>query len=342
MAEPDRVTTTPPLAAARPRHAPTVVRRLVLVCVGAVVVAAILYVATVGTRTGQLVSELILGGRPASPESILAAERVLSVLSQSTLALGTIILLVIALAQRRPRLALVAVVTVVGANLSTQLLKNLLLERSDLLGGQFYVLPNSFPSGHATAAASIAVALLLVLPPLLRAPTVIISAIIVAVVAVSTLAAGWHRMADAMGGVFVAVAWAAGLAALLGWRRGVEVVGRRTAAFGRLSALLPVLLGVGALILGVVGYLLIAADPLDVLPYLAERGGSTALFWVGILITIGTCMVALGTLGFALRDARLDPRPRPASSEAQTSDHTDQARISGDELKDRPVDGETT
>lgn len=288
-----------------------VVRRLIVVAVGASVIAALLYVVTVGTRTGQLVSELILGGRPASLESVVAAERVLNVLSRSTVALGTLVLLAIALAQRRPRLAAYTVAAIIGANLTTQLLKTVLLDRSDLLDGLFYPLPNSFPSGHATAAASIAVGLVLVLPPLLRAPSVVLSAVVVAIVGASTLAAGWHRMADAMGGVFVATAWAAGMAAILGWTRGVDVVGRRTAALGRLSSLLPVVLGVAALGLGVVTYLVIAADPLDVLPYLADRGGSTALFWVGILVTIGTSMLALGALGFALRDVRLDPRSPP-------------------------------
>jgi membrane-associated phospholipid phosphatase len=287
---------------------PRAVRRLVVVSLGAAVIAGALYVVTVGTRTGQLVSELILGGRPAAAETVLAAEGVLRVLSRSTLAAGILLILGIAVAQRRPRLAIVAVAAVVGANLSSQILKTVVLDRSDLLDGMFYPLPNSFPSGHATAAASIAVGLLLVLPPLLRAPSVLLSAVVVAIVGASTLAAGWHRMADAMGGVFVATAWGAGLAAGLAWQRGIEVVGRRTARFGQLSSALPMVLGTAALVVGVFAYLIIAADPLEVLLHLAERRGSPTLFWIGILVTIGTSLVALGALGFALRDVQLDPR----------------------------------
>ncbi len=290
---------------------PRAVRRLLVVSVGAAAVAGLSYIVTVGTRTGQLVSELILGGRPATHEVIVAADRVLGTLSRSTLFAGTILLVAIALIQHRPRLAAVAVLTIIAANVSTQLLKSVLLERSDLLDGMFYALPNSFPSGHATAAASIAVGLLLVLPPLLRAPTVVVSAVVVAIVGASTLVAGWHRMADAIGGVFVATAWGAGFAAVLAWRRGIDVLGRRTTEFGRLSAVLPIGLGAAALVLGVLAYLIIAADPLEVLLVLAERGGSPALFWVGIMVTIGTSMLALGALGFALRDIRLDPRAGP-------------------------------
>lgn len=283
-------------------------RRLALVSAGAAITALALYLLTVGTRTGQLVGELILGGRPATFESVAGAEQVLGTLSRFSLVIGTVAVCAIAVVQRRPRLALYALAVVIGANLTTQVLKEVVLDRTDLLEGLFYPLPNSFPSGHATAAASIAVALILVLPPLFRAPIVLLAAIVVAVVGVSTLVAGWHRMADAVGGSFVATAWGAGLAALLVWRRGVEVVGVRTAEFGRLSSTVPLLIGLGIAVVGGVAYGLAVADPLGVLVVLAERGGSPALFGVGVLITVGASLVSLGTLGLALRDVRLDPR----------------------------------
>lgn len=282
-----------------------------LVSAGGVAISLATYSVTVGTRTGQLVGELILGGRPADAATVAGAEQVLEFASRVSVALGIVIVGLLAVFQRRPRLALTAGATVVGANITTQLLKQVVLDRSDLLGGLFYPLANSFPSGHATAAASLAVALLLVLPPLLRAPALIISALVVALVGISTLIAGWHRMADAVGGVFVATAWAAGLAAILAWRRGIEVVGGRTAEFGRISATFPLLAGGAMVILGGVAYAIAAADPLEVLLSLAERGGSPALFGVGVVITVGTTLVALGALAWALRDIRLDPRPQP-------------------------------
>lgn len=284
-----------------------VARRLLVVGALTTVAAVLLYVGTVGTRTGQLIGELILGGRPASAEVVENAERLLSVLSRSSLIVGTIAVCAIALVGRRPRLAAAAAATVVAANVTTQVLKLLVLDRADLLDGLFYPLPNSFPSGHATAAASIAVAALLVLPPLLRAPAVFVSAVVVAAVGVSTLLTGWHRMADAVGGVFVATAWAATFGAILAWRRGVEHVGARTASFGGVSSTLPLVVGAAALAVGAIGYVLVAVDPLDVLRMLADRGGSPAVFWVGAAITVGTSLAALGALGFALRDVRLDP-----------------------------------
>ncbi len=273
----------------------------------ATVTAGVLYLATVTSRTGQLIGEVILGGRPADAVTVATAERVLELTSQVALVVGTSLVAAIALLQRHPRLALIGVGTILCSNLTTQVLKQVVLDRSDLLGGLFYPLPNSFPSGHATAVASLAVALLLVLPPLLRAPSVILSAVVVALVGVSTLVAGWHRMADALGGVFVATAWGAGLAAALSWRYGVVAVGVRTAELGRLTALIPALLGTALLSIGGLIYVIAAADPLEVLVSLAERGGSPALFGLGVVITVGASLVSLGALGWAIRDIRLEP-----------------------------------
>ena len=125
--------------------------RLAVVGLLAAVTAALLYAGTVGTPTGQLIGELILGGRPASVDVVSNAERVLSVLSRSSLVVGTLTVCAIAILGRRPRLAAAAAATVVAANVTTQVLKLLVLDRIDLLDGLFYPLPNSFPSGHATA-----------------------------------------------------------------------------------------------------------------------------------------------------------------------------------------------
>ncbi len=252
--------------------------------------------------------ELILGGRSPALDQVTTAESVLGTLSRSSLAIGTLLIVVIALLQRRPRLAGAALIVVIGANLTTQLLKQVLLDRTDLLDGLFYPLPNSFPSGHATAVASIAVGLMLVVPPLLRVPAILLSAVVVSLVEVSTLVTGWHRMADAVGGTFVATSWAAGLAALLAWRRGVELVGRRTAELGRLGARIPMVLGIGMVVLGAFAYLIAAIDPLEVLLYLAMRGGSPALFGIGVVITVGLTFLSIGTLGLVLGDTRLDPQ----------------------------------
>lgn len=278
-----------------------------------------MYWLTVGTPLGQLMSELILGGRAGAPDAVRAAEDVLRTLSRATLAAGGIAVVLLALVQRREGLALVAAGTILGANVTTQLLKSALLERTDLLDSLFYALPNSFPSGHVTAAASVAVALVIVLPPLLRSPTIIVASIAVAIAGASTMLAGWHRMSDVIGGTFVAAAWGSALTAILVWQRGVAPVGRRTELVGRLSARLIVAVAVVILVLGGAAYLLALLDPLNVLLVLAKRGGSTALLGVGLLIAAGASMLTFGALGLALRDVRLhgpsrDPMDVPPKS----------------------------
>lgn len=277
--------------------------------------AGALYALTVGTRVGQLLGELILGGRP-DPAVADAASVLLASVSRTTLIIGSLGLTGWAVLQGRPRLALGVLVVIVGANLTTQLAKRVLLERTDQLDGLFYPLSNSFPSGHATAAASLAVGLLLVAPPFLRLPIAIPSSVLVALTGVATMALGWHRMADAVGASLIATSWAAAVAALLVWRRGTETVGARSGQLGRVASRVLMTAGLIMLAVGGLGYLLAALDPLGVLLVLANRGGSPALFAVGVAIVIGASFVALGALVYALRDVRLDPVRYPVETQA--------------------------
>jgi hypothetical protein len=73
-------------------------------------------------------------------------------------------------------------------------------------------------------------------------------------------------------------------------------------------------------VLGALAYLVVALDPLDVLRYLAERGGSPAIFAIGVVITAGAVWLSLGALGMALRDVRLDPRPVDGAETAEPAE----------------------
>jgi membrane-associated phospholipid phosphatase len=68
-------------------------------------------------------------------------------------------------------------------------------------------LSDAFPSGHATAAASIAVALMLVAPPRLRAPAVLVGCGFASAVGVSVVVLQWHFASDVIGGFLVAAGW---------------------------------------------------------------------------------------------------------------------------------------
>lgn len=135
----------------------------------------------------------------------------------------------IALRRRRPFDALAVVVLVAGANLTTQAIKTVLSEhRIQPVFVNHEMLPAGiFPSGHATGAASIALAFLLVTPRSWRAPVVALALAFVLAVDVSVLILAWHYPSDVIAATLVACGW--GLVALA-VRRALEARSARPAA----------------------------------------------------------------------------------------------------------------
>lgn len=116
----------------------------------------------------------------------------------------------------RRREALAAVAVVAGANLTTQFLKVAFnhVRVHDFLG-PLQPYGHAFPSGHTTAAASIAVGLVLVAPARLRPLAAVVGAAFTCAVGVSVVVLEWHYPSDVVGAVLVAGGWGfAALAAL--------------------------------------------------------------------------------------------------------------------------------
>jgi membrane-associated phospholipid phosphatase len=149
---------------------------------------------------GNTIGQGHVGGLVAT---VLNAVSVLSVVA-ATGAIGFI-----ALMRGRVLLAAVATLMVVGANATTQLLK-VVTERPDLgIDMARAAAGNSLPSGHTTVIASVAVALVLVLPAAVRGVAALVGAAVAALTGVATLSAGWHRPSDAVAAFLVVGAWAA-------------------------------------------------------------------------------------------------------------------------------------
>lgn len=128
--------------------------------------------------------------------------------------LGAIV--AIGIAARRTRETAAALVLVAGANLTTQVLKHLLQHsRFDIQYGLHQPLSEAFPSGHATAAASLAVALVLVVPPRLRPLAAGVSAAFAAAVGIAVIVVQWHYPSDVLGGLLVVASWAFAVVAAL-------------------------------------------------------------------------------------------------------------------------------
>jgi membrane-associated phospholipid phosphatase len=131
---------------------------------------------------------------------------------------GAVIL--VALVRRRFGLALVIGLILLGANVTTQVLKPLLAEPRSVLPGGPPIGAVSWPSGHATAAMSLALCSVLAAPARARPIVAALGALFAIAVSYSFLTLGWHYPSDVLGGYLVATAWTLlGIAALLAVRR---------------------------------------------------------------------------------------------------------------------------
>ena len=193
------------------------VRVALAVAAVAAVSVAVWYVVFVRTRWGQELDDLAFEGRRAvSAATTQRTDRMLHAVTESSLFLlgGAIVLL--ALAQRRLRAAVVAGACMSFAVVTTEILKLRLLDRPSF-GGVQGITHNSYPSGHATIGMVLSLGLVMVAPSAWRRPATLIAAMVATAFGTAVLASGWHRPSDSLGAAGVALAWfAAGHAVLLG------------------------------------------------------------------------------------------------------------------------------
>jgi membrane-associated phospholipid phosphatase len=173
---------------------------------------AVIYRAFIRTITGQAVDTGALNGADVNHARVVELlSRTLNGTTGVSLVLVCLVAAAVGVIRRRVDLAVAAAALVIGANLTTQLLKTH-LHRPDLDG---FPAPNSFPSGHTTAAASVAFALILALPHAVRGMVALIGAGYVTVIAVATVWAEWHRPSDTVAGLLVVLAWGGVITAAL-------------------------------------------------------------------------------------------------------------------------------
>jgi membrane-associated phospholipid phosphatase len=124
---------------------------------------------------------------------------------------------VIALVRRRPRVAVAIVLILLSANATSQLLKPLLAQArpSFAFPPVGPASPAAWPSGHATAAMSLAMCLVIAVPARLRPLVAALGAAFAIAVSYAFLTLGWHFPTDVLGGFLVAATWTlAGIAGL--------------------------------------------------------------------------------------------------------------------------------
>ena len=197
------------------------------------------------TRAGQAWDE---SGMDAVYGGSQALRRVLGLLGEISIGSAGVVLAVcvgLALLRHRYAAAIGAVVLVGGANVTTQLLKRVVLERADY--GNLTIV--SLPSGHTTVVVSLALAALLVVPRGLRLLTVLGGTTLAVVTGAGTVVAQWHRPADVLAALLVCLAWTGAVVTVLAVRRPLPP--RRVGGIGDLVAALLGAAIAGAVLLAV-------------------------------------------------------------------------------------------
>lgn len=180
-------------------------------CVGAfLVLLAVVYTTdageTVDRRALYSFSEL---QRPRLAE---LADDIARLCNPKPFAVLTAILVVVALVRLGPLAACAAGAVLVGANVTTQILKPLLATPRGAYG-DYVIGAEAFPSGHATAAMSLALVAVVIAPRILRPLVAFLGAGFALAVGFAIVSLDWHFPSDVAGGYLVAAAWCfAGLA----------------------------------------------------------------------------------------------------------------------------------
>jgi membrane-associated phospholipid phosphatase len=213
----------------------------------------------------------------------------------------------VALARSRPRVA-VAVLALVGAtSVSSQVLKALLAHPSydGAVAGK-PIDPAAFPSGHSTAAMTLALAGVLVAPRGLRPLAAFVGAGFALAVAYSVIALGWHFPSDAVGGFLLATGWTLLVAACLRamaarWPEGT-VRSRGAAAIREVvDGVAAVGLATAAIAGVVLAGLIVAALLLTRLPQVLGYADTHTAFVVVATAVAVSAAALLGAVTLALR-----------------------------------------
>jgi len=168
-----------------------------------------------------------------SPQVAAVAHHIGTLVNPEPFAVLGVIVTGVALRRGRPRTALVVPLVLLGANVTTQLLKPALATPrfAEVLGSD-QINAASWPSGHATGAMSLVLCSVLVASPRWRPAVAAVGAAFAVAVSYSILALAWHFPSDILGGFLVAGLWTClGVGAL--WAAG----GRWPARTGRAVAI---------------------------------------------------------------------------------------------------------
>ena len=236
------------------------------------------------TSYGQVIDTILMEGMMRSARQYAGFSTLITGLVSVPVLVGIgVLVAIVAAARRRATLAGRALGAVVGANVTTQILKDYVLTRPSL--GVTTGVVNSLPSGHATVAVTLSLALIVVAPQWFRGPSAWIGWAWTSLMSVSVMMEGWHRPSDVITAALIAGAWALALSPIERRpRHGAKV--QRVMVWASLGLIVIALLATGA---AMWGFSMSAASPgsgygfedfLQIRPWRSRVLGVAAVGWV--------------------------------------------------------------
>ena len=181
--------------------------RLAVVAVASSLVVLIVYVVAIRTALGQRLDDVAFARRSVvTTGTTRRMDRLLGTVSVASLTLMGGALMLVAFARRRATLAVAVGVAMLGAVVTTEVLKHWVLTRPvypDTTGVGY----NTFPSGHATIGMVLSLGVVMVAPVHFRRIALVGAAFTATAFGTAVLASGWHRPSDTIGAYFVSLAW---------------------------------------------------------------------------------------------------------------------------------------
>jgi membrane-associated phospholipid phosphatase len=269
---------------------------LLIAAAGCALAAVLVYVAVALSATARWMDVAadhgFIGLR--RPGLVPVAQAVAHSVDPAPLILAALVLIGVAIARGRLRVAAAVPVILIGATATSQVLKPALgFPRFSEWLGDGQITAASWPSGHATAAMSLALCAVLVASPRWRPAVAAIGAVFAVAIAYSLITLGWHWPSDVLGGFLLAATWtlvvAAGLRAADA--RFATGTGREAAVRAR-DALTPPAVAAGGAVLVVAA--LAVVKPRPVLGYMAAHPaamtGALAIAALGALLATGLAL----------------------------------------------------
>jgi membrane-associated phospholipid phosphatase len=275
---------------------PTVPLLVAIVCVLALALTAVLALASPaahGRDAAMLHGFIALDGpRVHRPVNVIA-----HLVDPLPYAVGGLALVLVALARGLPWRAGTVVVVLGVTGACTQIAKHVLAQpRFEIWLGRDQIAPAAWPSGHATAAMTLALCAVLVAPPALRLLAAVCGGAFATGIGYALLVLGWHYPSDVLGGFLMAGVWTALAVAFL---RVVEPVPGpvRAAGLGAAGRTRELVVGLSVAVVAAAAAAIVAAAPRDEIAlYAAERP----------TLVVGTVVIAALAGALALGFARAE------------------------------------